>query len=190
MKDCLNALLRLIALDHLPRTGWIQHGVLQPESIAGHALGTVHLALALAPRVDPALDVDRVAALCALHDSPEAQTGDLPRPASQALPAGAKREMEAAAADTLLTPLSPTARARFEEYEASETREARLAHLCDGLQLAIRLLAYREAGQGGLDDFMPGVQALDCSEFPPAEELHRAILARLHAKGGQNSPPR
>ena len=179
MKDCLDALLELCALDRLPRTGWIQHGVATPESIAGHALGAAHLALALAPRIEPAPAVDRVVALCVVHDSPEARTGDLPRPAARALPAGAKERMETAAADGLLTPLSPTARALFEEYRAGATREARLAHLCDKLQLGVRLVHYRRAGQGGLEHFVPGLEELDCGEFPAAEALRQEILQAL-----------
>ena len=56
----VDALVGLDTLADLPRTGWLQHGVAVPESIAGHTVGVAHVALALAPRVEPALDVDRV----------------------------------------------------------------------------------------------------------------------------------
>ncbi len=177
MEDVLHALERLLPLDHLPRTGWVLAGVPDPESIAGHVAGALFVALAVAPRVEPPVDVDRVVALLAVHDAPEARSGDLPREAARALPEGAKAAMEERLADALLEPLSGAARARFAEYAAGATREARLAKLCDRLQLGVRWLAYRRAGRGGLEDFRPGLEALDCGEFPPAEALRSAILA-------------
>ena len=71
LRATLDALLALVPLESLPRTGWIQRGVATPESIAGHVLGTGFVALALAPRVEPPLDVDRVVSLCAVHDAPD-----------------------------------------------------------------------------------------------------------------------
>lgn len=177
--DTLEALLRLVPLDHLPRTGWLLAGVAAPESIAGHAHGMALLALALAPRVAPALDADRAAALALVHDAPEAWLGDIPRPGARCLPPGAKRAAEDAAADALLGGLSALARERYAEYEAAATREARFARLCDGLQLGVRLVAYRRAGARGLAEFRATVAALDCSEFAPCEELQRAILTAL-----------
>ncbi len=176
METLLRALLALVPLDRLPRTGWIQRGVASPESIAGHALGAAHLALGLAPRVEPPLDVDRVVALAVIHDAPEASLGDIPRSGSRALPEGAKREGERRAAELLLTPLGETARERYEEFDLGETREARLAYLCDRLQLGVRLLAYERAGQRGLEEFWGTIEGLDCSEFPPAEALRGALL--------------
>jgi len=179
MEDALDALSRLLPLDRLPRTGWLLRGVAQPESIAGHSLGSVFVALALAPRVEPPLDVDRVVALCAVHDAAEAESGDLPRTASRALPEGAKAAMEARLAQGLLAPLSSTAHERFTEFQAGATRESRLARLCDKLQLGVQWLAYCRAGHTGLAEFRSGLEALDCGEFAPAEQLRGAILAAL-----------
>ena len=80
--DTLSALISLLALDRLPRTGWLLAGIEDPETVAGHAISTAHLVLALAPEVEPALDVDHALTLAVVHDSPEAWTGDLPKSAS------------------------------------------------------------------------------------------------------------
>ena len=181
MEDALRTLLRLLPLDRLPRTGWLLHGVPEPESVAGHSLGAAFCALALAPRVDPPLDVDRVVALCVVHDAPEAESGDLPRAASRALPEGAKAAMEDSLARGLLRHLSPAALERFQEFSGTATREARLARLCDKLQLGVRLIVYRNAGQQGLGEFVDGLKHLDCAEFPPAEELRVTLLEALRA---------
>jgi len=172
----LEPLLALLALDRLPRTGWVQRGVPEPESIAGHVLGTAHLALALAPRVEPALELARVLVMALVHDVPEALTGDLPRAASDLLPPGAKQQMERGAAERLL---DPDAAVAFHEYQAQETREARFTRLCDKLQLGVRLVGYRRSGQRGLEEFSAGLRALDASEFAPAAELLAELIAEL-----------
>lgn len=179
MDETLRALLALVPLERLPRTGWILRGAEPVEPVAGHALGAAFVALALAPRVEPPLDVDRVLALTVVHDAPEALTGDLPRHARSLLPAGAKERMERAAAEELLAPLSPAAVERFEEYAAAATREARLARLCDKLQLGLRLVAYVRAGARGLEEFELGLARLDCGEFAPADALKRALIEAL-----------
>ena len=177
----LNPLLALLPLDRLPRTGWVLRGVPEPESVAGHILGTAHLALALVGRVDPALDLGAVLAMALVHDVPEAGSGDLPRAAARHLPAGAKAAMEEALAGDLLGRLEPRAEEAYHAYRAQDTREARFVHLCDRLQLGVRLVGYVCAGQGGLDEFRPALEDLDCSEFPPAARLREEILAALDA---------
>ncbi|MDP6538892.1 MAG: HD domain-containing protein [Planctomycetota bacterium] len=182
MDETLRALLALTPLDALPRTGWIQHGIAAPESVAGHLTGTALLALTLAPRVEPALDVDRCVALALVHDAPEALTGDLPHGARERLPEGAKATAEAAAAEAVLAPLSPLALARFAEVEAGRTREARLVRLCDRLALGVRLVAYLRAGHRGLGEFVRGIEELDCEEFPPAEDLRLALVDAIEGQ--------
>lgn len=177
--DPLPSLLELLVLDRLPRTGWILRGVAEPESVAGHVLGTAHVALALAPRVEPPLDLGRALAMTLVHDAPEARTGDLPRIGARHLPAGAKEAMEDAVAADLLAGLGPASRAAWDEYRAAETREARFVKLCDGLQLGVRLLGYARSGQGGLEEFRAGLERLDAREFPPAEDLRTRLLEAL-----------
>ena len=177
----LSPLLGLLPLDRLPRTGWILHGVPEPESIAGHLLGTAYLALALLARVEPPLDRSRVLAMALVHDAPEAGAGDLPRSAAEQLPPDAKGAMEDALAARLLAPLGPEAAAAWSEYRARQTPEARFVRLCDKLQLGVRLVGYLRAGQGGLGSFRRGIEELDCSEFPAAQELRAEILAALES---------
>lgn len=179
----LDALVDLLALDRLPRTGWILAGVAAPESVAGHCLGTAHVALALLPSVSPALDAARTLAMALLHDAPEAGSGDLPRGAARHLPAGAKHAMEDALARELLGPLGPLAADAWEEYRARETREARFVALCDGLQMGVRALGYARAGWPGWRAFHGSFAALDAAEFPPVATLLRTVLAQLEAAG-------
>lgn len=179
--DRLEGLLRLLPLDALPRTGWALAGVPDPESVAAHSLGTALVVLALGPEIDPPLDVDRAVSLAVVHDAPEALLGDIPHAGAAHLPPGSKEAAERSAAAELLAPLSPLAIDRGVEMGALETREARFCRLCDKLQLGVRLVGYRRAGLGVLDDFREGLARLDCSEFPPAEQLRRAVLDAFDA---------
>lgn len=172
----LDRLLALLPLDRLPRTGWILRGVADPESVAGHILGTAQLALALGPRVDPPLELERVLAMALVHDAPEALTGDLPRVAAAHLPPGAKHAMEGEIARDLVQPLSTVAAQAWSEYHARETREARFVALCDRLQLGVRWVGYLREGRSGLDEFRAGLEELDCTDFAPARALLDEIL--------------
>ena len=177
----LDSLLRLTALDRLPRTGWLQAGLPQAESVAAHSTGVALLALALGPRIEPPLDTERAVALAVVHDAPEALTGDLPRSGSRHLPEGAKQSMERGAAEELLGPLGPTSLALWGEYVAGETREARFARLCDKLHLGLQLLAYTRAGARIPESFETGLAALDCAEFAACGELQQSLVAALRA---------
>lgn len=172
----LDALLPLLVLDRLPRTGWLMAGVAAPESIAAHSLGTALVVLALGPRLDPPLEVDRAVSLAVLHDVPEARLTDLPRSAAACLPPGAKAEGERVAAEALLGPLSDLAAERFAEFRAGATREARFAALCDKLHLGLRWIGYRREGARNLEEFRPGLESLDCAEFPPCAALRAELL--------------
>lgn len=180
----LDALLHLVPLEHLPRTGWIQRGIAHPESIAAHSLGAALIALALGDEVEPALDTDRAVALLVVHDTPEAWLGDLPRAGSERLPQGAKREAETRIADDLLGALSKRARAHFAEVSEGATREARFAKACDRLHLGLRLLAYLRAGRRGLEDFLEGLAEQSFGEFAACEDLRRELVAACRAELG------
>lgn len=187
----LAALLPLLALDRLPRTGWLLAGVASPESVAAHSLGTALVVLALGPSIEPALDVERAVTLAVLHDTPEARLTDLPRSAVECLPRGAKAEGERRAAEALLAPLSALALQRFEEFQAQATREARFVRLCDQLHLGLRWLAYRREGARNLAEFRAGLERLDCDEFAPCASLRAEILAgadRLDTLEGVRGP--
>lgn len=179
----LAALLEMLVLERLPRTGWLQAGLPQAESIAAHSHGVATLALTLGTQVEPPINVDRAVALCVSHDLPEARLGDLPRSAAELFPPGAKRAAEEAAGDALLEPFGPLSRARLEEYLVGETREARFARACDGLHLGLRLLAYARSGARGLGRFQRGIEQLDCGEFEVAREMRDELAAAIVSTG-------
>jgi len=179
--ELLNALLKLTALERLPRAGWLLAGQAVAEPVAAHGLGTCLVVLALGPAVEPAIDLDRAVSLAALHDAPEALLTDLPKVASQLLPPGAKRQAEELAARELLAPLSAAALARWREFHAGETREARFVRLCDKLQMGVRALAYAQSGARGLGEFRASIEELEADEFEPCARLRDQLVAALDA---------
>jgi len=175
----LASLLALGGLARLPRTGWLQAGLYEAESVAAHAHGVATLVLALAGEVEPALDVDRAVTLAVVHDAPEALLGDLPRTAQELLPPGAKAAAEAEAAARLLGAFAPAAHARFVEFGEGASREARFVRVCDRLHLGLELLARGRSGARGLGRFAGVLAGLQCAEFAPAERLRLELIAAL-----------
>jgi putative hydrolase of HD superfamily len=107
----------------------------RPENSAEHSWHIALTALVLAERADPPVDVGRVLAMCVVHDLVEIDAGDTPPWDTEGR--ATKAEREAAAADRLFALLpadqAATFRAWWDEFEAAETGEARLARSVDRL---------------------------------------------------------
>lgn len=125
------------------RSAWTSAG--EPESVAEHTWRVTLLALLLAPEF-PAIDFARLARICIVHDLGEAIGGDVPAPEQErrrkAGEATGKGEDERRDLVTLLGPLPEAQRteilALWDEYEAAETPEARLAKAIDKLETILQ----------------------------------------------------
>lgn len=88
----------------------------------------------------PDVDFARLIKMCVIHDLGEAIGGDIPAP--EQTEAGAKAGQERRDLLSLLSPLAPHARdeitALWDEYEAAETPEARLAKALDKLETLLQ----------------------------------------------------
>jgi len=164
-----------------PRTGWAQRGVRLPESVADHSHGVAFAALLLLDLVDEPvrseLDRAKVLAMAIAHDLPEAVTGDFSLDGSRNLPAGAKAVGEQAAMDELLEGFDFGAawRARWDEFEAAETPEAKLVRDADRVDLLVQALAYeRSTGNRNLDEFWEFAPA-DSFAYEASREIIRAL---------------
>mgnify|MGYP000417875483 CR=1 FL=1 len=63
------------ALAALPRTGWVQHGVTNPETVLEHTEALLRLGAELLPELT-ATEQDGLLAMLEVHDWPEAVVGD------------------------------------------------------------------------------------------------------------------
>ncbi|HKP49589.1 MAG TPA: HD domain-containing protein [Gemmatimonadales bacterium] len=115
------------------RSAWTSTG--EPETVAAHTWRLCLMALVLADQF-PEVNLDRVLRILLVHDLGEALHGDIPAP-QQGVP-GAKAEDERRDLLTILAPLPATSRegilALWDEYEACQTPEARLAKGLDKLE--------------------------------------------------------
>ena len=163
---------RLATLKLLPRAGWLQRGVAQPESVAEHSFGVAALAL-LVGREYPALDRGRLLALALLHDMAEALLGDLPASARRLLGADVKHTAERRAAAELFGNLPGGAEylALWDEYARSASPEARLVKGLDRIELLAQALAYERAGSRALAEFWEGADSGWGDEFPVLQQL-------------------
>ena len=97
-------------LAHSPRTGWVQRGVQNPESIAEHIYGCWLLGTFLLPDThpDPTYDKQVILDMLLLHDLPEAVTGDIPRPEKKKNPLYYEQLEQQAAQSSLLSGFAAT----------------------------------------------------------------------------------
>ncbi|HMJ76358.1 MAG TPA: HD domain-containing protein [Iamia sp.] len=146
------------------------------ENSAEHSWHIALMALVLAERSDEPVDGGRAVCLCLIHDLVEIDAGDTP-PWDEAGRA-TKAEREAAAADRLFALLpadqAATFRGWWDEFEAAETPEAKLAHAVDRLAALMvnhasggelwrrhgRTEAMARARNGKLADWVPGLLPL------------------------------
>jgi putative hydrolase of HD superfamily len=124
-------------LKSVTRSGWTTAG--EPESVAAHTWRLCLLAITIADRF-PGIDLARLLKICLIHDLGEALHGDIPAPAQAA--AGGKATNERADLAEVLAPLPERLRREFaalwEEYEAAESAEARLAKGLDKLETILQ----------------------------------------------------
>ena len=134
-------------LKRLPRTGWVESGVPDPESVADHSFRVTLIAIVLADAQK--LDALRVVRMALLHDLAEAEIGDL-TPTQKGLDEVGYRQREDEAMSKLLSKLPANIRAVYSsawnEFSGGKTPEARLVRDCDKLEMIIQASEYQEAG--------------------------------------------
>ena len=126
------------ALKTARRSAWTSAG--EPESVAEHSWRLCLMALVLHPSF-PGADFARLVKICIVHDLGEAIGGDVPAP-EQAARGGSKADDERRDLLQLIAPLAAPLRdeitALWDEYEAAETPEARLAKALDKLETILQ----------------------------------------------------
>ena len=119
------------------RTSWTSEG--GRESVAQHTWRLSLMALLFADSF-PDVNVGRLLEICIVHDLGEAIGGDIP--AIEQQPGTSKAAQEREDLLTLLAPLPERLQgkitARWDEYEAATTREAKLAKALDKLETILQ----------------------------------------------------
>jgi putative hydrolase of HD superfamily len=140
-------------LKRMPRSGWLNIGVAQPESVAAHSFRGALVALLIAKR--EGADAQRVAAMCVLHDLCESRTGD---PNKINVLHYDHKSAELKAFEAQLRAF-PELLALVREYFAQKTRDARVAKDADLLELLAQSKEYLDAGNAAAADFVKSAKA-------------------------------
>ncbi|MGB9623168.1 MAG: HD domain-containing protein, partial [Candidatus Bathyarchaeia archaeon] len=120
--------LRIVGrLKRLPRTGWLESQINDPESVAEHSFRTAVLAMVFADLKN--LNVERVVRMALLHDLAEAEIGDLTPEAKKGVREEYARVEEEAfrrILNELPEHLAEGYLSLIKEYRAASTPEAKL----------------------------------------------------------------
>nr|AIF18033.1 hypothetical protein [uncultured marine group II/III euryarchaeote KM3_80_G12] len=149
--DLHSLLDEALKLKRLKRSGWVQRGLLDPESVAAHSWGVAWLAVILCP---PQLDRLKVLEMAIIHDLAEVRVGDItPR---DGVSSERKQKLEREAIDELLSGLAdaPAVLSLWEEFELGESAEARFTRVLDKLDMGLQALHYQVAEEGDVQGIL------------------------------------
>lgn len=127
----------LEALNYVPRTGWKNLGIPNPESVYDH---TMHLCKrARETSAKAKLDPEHLVAVALVHDLPEAIVGDFTP--TDTISNDDKHRLESLAARVIFAD-DPQSLARYHEYEAKKTPSAQLLSDLDKFDACEQALIY------------------------------------------------
>ena len=138
------------------RRGWKKLGLKRSESVADHSFAVALLALFEGERRK--YNLGRVLKLALIHDWEEAMTGDLTPNDKRRLGSARVRRDRELAIQRLSKILPAKTRTGFistwTDLKVSRTREARLVHELDKLEMALQAREYeKKVGRGLVADF-------------------------------------
>ena len=134
-------------LPDVARTGWVQRGVQNPESVAEHIYGCWLLGTFLLPEThsEPTYNKQDVLEMLLLHDLPEAVTGDIPRPEKKKNPLYYEQLEQQAAQSSLLSGVySQKQKQLWQEWSEQLSFNALIAKDIDDLQAIFTFVQYKE----------------------------------------------
>jgi putative hydrolase of HD superfamily len=166
------------------RSGWTSEG--QQESVAEHTWRLSLMAMLLYGH-DPGVDVARLLKICLIHDLGEAIGGDVPAPAQ--VSGGGKARQERRDLLQIITPLPSALQeeiiALWDEYEAAESREAKIAKGLDKLETILQ----HNQGKNPVD-FDYAFNLVYGARFTDSDPTLRALRQRLDQETAQREADR
>ena len=131
-------------LKRTQRTGWVDVGVYQPESVADHTFRTAFLCMLYADM--EGLDPLKLLRMALIHDLPEAVIGDL-MPSQKSTE---NKENEENAMHQILSLLPKMQRENYlavwNEYQEGKTREAKAVRQLEKIEMALQAKEYEKFG--------------------------------------------
>ncbi len=161
-------------LKEIERTGWVDVGVYQPESVADHTFRTTLLCMLYADMED--LDPIKLMRMALIHDLPESIIGDL-TPSQKKTET---REKEENAIHQIFSLLPKKQRKDYldvwKEYNEGKTREAQAVQQLEKIEMALQAKEYEKMGAASksLDRFIKSAKG--ATAFPDLRRLLSCIL--------------
>jgi putative hydrolases of HD superfamily len=134
-------------LKRIPRTGWVESLVIDPESVADHSFRVALIALVLAD--ERRLDTLKAVRMALIHDLAEAVTGDLTPTQKDANPEASRRAEDEAMArlfEKLPESIRGAYRSAWHEFSDASTEEAHLVRDADKLEMVMQASEYQREG--------------------------------------------
>lgn len=161
-------------LKRTQRTGWVEVGVYQPESVADHTFRTAFLCMLYADM--ESLDPLKLLRMALIHDLPEAIIGDL-MPSQKT---AETKENEETAIRQILSLLPKMQRENYlavwSEYQEGKTREAKAVRQLEKIEMALQAKEYEKFGSASksLERFIKS--AKDATALPELRRLLSCVL--------------
>ena len=141
MDSIANFLFEVGMLSKTPRSGYQFLGS-GKESVAEHVLRTIFVGYTLC-KMNPALDELRILKMCALHDLPEARTGDMNYVNKKYVDVDEEKAVRELTADLFF---GDEIKAFIDEFNRKETAEALTVRDADQIALILQLKEYGDLG--------------------------------------------
>lgn len=132
-------------LKRLIRSGWLRHNIPELESVADHSFRTALMAMMIGDTMD--VDSEKLLRMAVIHDLAEVMAGDITP--HDGISKEEKRKMEEEGLKKLLGDI-PNANSYLElwlEYEAQESKEAKIMREIDKLEMALTAVEYQKMSQ-------------------------------------------
>lgn len=161
-------------LKQTERTGWVEVGVYQPESVADHTFRTAFLCMLYADM--EALDPLKLVRMALIHDLPEAVIGDL-TPSQKTTES---KEKEETAISQILSLLPKNQREKYlavwNEYQEGKTREAKTVRQLEKIEMALQAKEYQKLGSASqnLERFIKSAE--EATVWPELRRLLSCVL--------------
>jgi putative hydrolase of HD superfamily len=142
----LNFFNTIVNLKKTPRQGWIDKLSLdKPESVADHVFSMAMMGMIFSDLEK--YDTEKILKIILLHDITESLTGDI---TPERISRDEKKALENNTMEKILNDLPISLRNQYQilwnEYQSNDSKEAKLVHQLDKLEMALQAKIYSDDG--------------------------------------------
>ena len=165
-------------LKKIPRQGWIDKlSIVNPESVEDHTFSMAMMGMIFSDLEN--YNTEKILKIILLHDLAESITGDM---TPEQISKEEKTVLENNVIKKILNDLPPALQTQYsilwEEYQSNDSKEAKIVHQLDKLEMALQAKIYSDEGHSKekLNSFFNS--ARNEIKDPKLLELFRKILER------------